>query len=195
MRRIIFCLLLTASVSFGVTQTQAEDRKSSKGNSDQKKQIYQTIKQIEKAQKKLARQFNKLNSAAKADVIAKTSTKTNSDNDSLNDYLEDALKLNKCSDDSNNDGITDGDEFKDDDSDDDSQGVEFEVHKTIQSIDSSSVLLGGVLYVINSNTKLMNDDKRSVPIGFFTVGKCVEAEGYISGDSKILKKLKEDDDC
>jgi hypothetical protein len=172
-------------------------------SSKSKKQVLKTIKQIEQTQKKLRKQFNKLSAASKAEVIAKTSKKTNSDDDSINDHIEGALGTNKCDDDSDSDGLSDDDEYergsdpKNDDSNDDGiqDGLEFEVRGLVQSIDSISLKVASVDYVLNGSTQYLDKNKDVVSPSFFSVGKCVEVEGHNIGGSKVVKKIKEDNDC
>ncbi len=175
----------------------------SKNKNGQKKQVLQLLKKLNRSEKALAKKFNRLSPEAKLEVISKTSADNNSDDDDLNDFIEGALDLNKCSSDSDDDGLDDSDEIEngkdpsDDDSDDDGyeDGLEFEVHGLIESIDSGSLNIASINYLLNENTEYLDDDNNPATLEDFVVGDCTEVEGHLSGGDYVVEKVKEDDDC
>lgn len=153
------------------------------------------VKKIKRTQRQLAKVMARLSDAQVKRLNAAFDDNTDdSDSDGVPDIIEDASGSDDCDADSDDDGFDDGDEVENEtDSHEHNQSVE--VHSAIQAISESSVKVDGNVFLIVGSSELLDDDNNPAELSAFSVGQCVEAEGYYVGDVLTLDKIKLDDGC
>lgn len=132
------------------------------------------------------------------ELAQKYANETHSDDDTLPDFLENALGTSSCDSDSDDDGISDDDEFDDDESAGDHDEHEIEVENTITELSETTLVVGGVSFVITDRTRWLDSEKAPLSQSDFAVGSCVEVEGELEADGSILAekvKKKEERKC
>jgi len=71
---------------------------------------------------------------------------------------------------------------------------EVEVTAPIDSIFADSLLIGGIQFYVDSNTRIEDDDDNPIAFSDLQVGMLVEAEGYLQNDGTVLAKEIEVED-
>jgi|688.fasta_scaffold533889_1 hypothetical protein len=178
---------------------------SSLANADSRSRINfsaNRIRQIDRLTDNLARSLKKLSPADLQQVLRKVSKLKleDADDDGVPNLLEDD-EPDVCDRDSDDDGIEDGDELEegmdpsDEDSDDDGHEDQQEVEKEgeIQFLDSSSIQVSGVSFIVSEATDFFSKRKESRSIEDFAVGDCVEVEGHKDGDNNFADNIREED--
>ena len=207
--RTLILLILVLAGGAVVVVAEPLAAKGSGGNrgrgTDKVQSAVSAIKQINgkvsDARKKLAK-------VADVDldrVLAGLASSQDTDGDGLPDSLELALQTSVCDIDSDDDGLSDGDEVGsghspgDDDFGDDDNGSsdETEVTALISAISSSAITLSSTTFAIVPTTRFYDRDKNPLTINDFTVGSCVEAEGFVVNAVLTAAKVKQknSDDC
>ncbi|MCI5065716.1 DUF5666 domain-containing protein [bacterium] len=169
------------------------------------KSLAKRYRNLDRKTNRLVTRFNRLSSAQQARLLSRLAEKyDDADNDDLPDFLD--TGAGRCDSDVDDDGILDGEDRDDDSGDDDSDdssptptptpsGNEIEIHAVIQSIGESSITLNNTTFVLNNSTEYLDDDNNEISRTDFSVGECVEVEGFSSGGNLVAEKVKEDDDC
>ncbi len=68
------------------------------------------------------------------------------------------------------------------------------LHGPITEASGDRITVGGLVFVVNSQTRLLSRRNRTLPLSAFTVGTYVEAEGRLNADGSVrAKKLKMED--
>ncbi len=169
------------------------------------KSLAKRYRNIDRKIDRLTKRYKRLTPTQRASLLSALSDKYDDvDNDDLPDYLDEGS--GRCDADSDDDGILDGEDFDDDDDDDDNSspspspssspsGSEIEIHALIQSITETSITVNNTTFQLTNSTEYLDDDNNALSRTDFTVGECVEVEGYSSSGNATAEKVKEDDDC
>ncbi len=70
---------------------------------------------------------------------------------------------------------------------------ELEVVGPIDALSSTNITVDGVVYVVNSSTRVEDESSRSILYSVLAVGQIVKVESYLSGSDKIARKIEIED--
>ena len=197
MKKLIYLLLIVSAFSL------VEPPVVSAAPSGQVKSLAKRYRNLDRKMNRLVTRFNRLSSSQQTALLSRLADKyDDADNDDLPDLLD--TGSGRCDSDVDDDGILDGEDRDDDSTPTPSPsgspspsptGNEIEIHALIQSISASSITLNNTTFALNDSTEYLDDNNNAINRTDFSVGECVEVEGFSSGGNLVAEKVKEDDDC